>query len=669
MSPSELIDLERHHLAANTIRALAMDGVQRANSGHPGMPMGMADLATVLWHRHLVVDPDHPQWPDRDRFVLSNGHGSMLLYAVLHLCGFPLTKQDLMDFRQWGSLTAGHPEYHPASGIEMTTGPLGQGFGTAVGMAIAEAHLNAIFGDELVDHRTWAFVSDGDLMEGISAETASLAGHLGLGKLIYVYDDNRISIDGRTDLAFSEDVAARFKAVGWHTTAVDGHDPEAIDEAYTLACSVTDRPSLIMARTLIGKGAPTKQDTAGAHGAPLGLDEIRGWRESNRWPDEDFFIPEGVAEYFRAGMDRGRTAHARWRKRFQAIGQTEDGRAERWEAHHRPGPVSLSGPGFEVGAKIATRVAMGAIFDEIGDKVAGFIGGGADLVESTKTHLTEGGSFSRSEPAGRNLHFGVREHAMGTIVNGLALHGGLRPYGATFFVFSDYMRPAIRLSALMEIPAIWVFTHDSVFLGEDGPTHQPIEHLAAMRAIPGLMVFRPADAGEMLETWETVLNQSKPAVILGTRQGVPVLDRSGREGGVAKGAYLLRDGDQAVVIATGSEVSVAVEAAELLAGSHSIRVVSMPCAELFLDQPEEYRRAVLGEGLPIASVEAGSTFGWSNLTGRQGLRIGIDRFGASAPAGRIAEEMGLTGPAVARRLAAWLDALNSLDSSWGLPVR
>lgn len=648
------IDVESHHLAANTVRALAMDAVQRANSGHPGMPMGMADLATILWRRHLVVDPDDPQWPDRDRFVLSNGHGSMLLYAILHLCGFPVTMQDLMDFRQWGSPTAGHPEYEPELGIEMTTGPLGQGFGTAVGMAIAEAHLNAVFGDDLVDHRTWAFVSDGDLMEGISAETASLAGHLGLGKLIYVYDDNRISIDGRTDLAFSEDVAARFGAVGWHTMEIDGHDPIAIDEAYTTARAVADRPSLVIARTLIGKGAPNKEDTAGAHGAPLGPDEIAGWRRGARWPDQDFHVPAGLEEYFGAGMERGRAARIRWQERFRAAGASDPGLQTRWSSYHTPERVSLEGPGFEVGAGIATRRAIGAIFDEIGRKVPGLIGGSADLVGSTKTILSTGGSLARDNPAGRNMHFGVREHAMGTIVNGLALHGGLRPYGATFFVFSDYMRPAIRLSALMDIPSIWVFTHESVFLGEDGPTHQPIEHLASMRAMPNMAVFRPADAGEMVETWETVLNRPHPAIILGTRQAVPVLDRSGREGGVARGAYVLRDGDAAVVIATGSEVSVALEAADLLAPDRSVRVVSMPCVELFLEQPEDYRREVLGDGLPIASVEAGSTFGWSRFTGPDGLNIGIDRFGASAPAGRIAEELGLTGPAVAHCLATWL---------------
>ena len=632
-----------------------MDAVQRANSGHPGMPMGMADLATVLWSRHLVVHPGHPRWSDRDRFVLSNGHGSMLLYALLHLCGFPVTMDDITNFRQWGSPTAGHPEYEPHLGIETTTGPLGQGFGTAVGMAIAEAHLNSVFGDELVNHRTWAFVSDGDLMEGISSETASLAGHCGLGKLNYVYDDNRISIDGPTDITFSEDVAARFEAMGWHTLEIDGHDPDAIDAALGEACAEAGRPSLIIARTHIGMGAPNKQDTSSAHGEPLGHGEIAGWRRVVGWPDQDFHVPDGVREYFDTGMDRGREAHSAWQRRFEEAAEADPDLRSRWSSYYYPGPVDLEGPGFRTGSGLATRRAMGAIFDEIGEKVPGLIGGAADLVGSTKTVVSGGGSFSRDNPGGRNVAFGVREHAMGTVVNGMALHGGVRPYGATFFVFSDYMRPAIRLSALMDVPAIWVFTHESVFLGEDGPTHQPIEHLASMRAMPNMAVFRPADAGEMVEAWETVLNQRHPAIILGTRQSVPVLDRSGREGGVARGAYVLRDGTDAVVIATGSEVSVALDAAALLAGSHSIRVVSMPCVELFLEQSEGYRLEVLPEGLPVATVEAAATFGWASFAGPDGLTIGIDRFGASAPAGRIAEELGFTGPAVAERLAGWLD--------------
>ena len=640
--------------AANTIRALAMDAVERANSGHPGMPMGMADLATILWTRHLVVDPTHPTWPDRDRFVLSNGHGSMLIYSLLHLSGFKLTLDDLRDFRQWDSVTAGHPEYEPDLGIETTTGPLGQGFGTAIGMALAEAHLGAVFGAGLVDHRTWAFVSDGDLMEGVSHEAASLAGHLGLGKVTYLYDDNEISIDGSTDITFTDDVAKRFEAVGWHTEDIDGHDHDAIDETIQAAKAESGKPTLIIAHTHIGLGAPTKQDTSAAHGAPLGADDIAGWRASVGWPNEDFHIPSKAREHFDAGMQRGRDAHQAWQVRSAAAFSADPDLSAKWTAYHDPAPVRIDGPGFEVGAKIATRAVMGKIFDEIGEKVPGFIGGSADLTESTKTHLHQSTDFSAADRGGRNVRFGIREHAMGTLVNGMALHGGLRPYGATFFIFSDYMRPAVRLSALMDIPSIWVYTHESVFLGEDGPTHQPIEHLASLRAMPNMLVFRPADAGEMVETWETVLNQDHPAIILGSRQGLPVLDRSGREGSVARGGYVVRDGSDAVVIATGSEVSAALEAAEILVGETSVRVVSMPCLELFDDQPQEYRDSTLGNDLPVATVEAGSTFGWSRFAGPGGLMIGIDHFGASAPAGRIAEEWGLSGEGIAERMREWL---------------
>ncbi|HDH02764.1 MAG TPA: transketolase, partial [Actinobacteria bacterium] len=501
-------------LAANTIKALSMDGVQKANSGHPGAPMGMADLATILWARFLKVDPTDPQWPDRDRFVLSNGHASMLIYSLLHLSGFPMPLEQLQSFRQWGSHTAGHPEYAPELGIEMTTGPLGQGFGTGVGMAVAEVHLRSVFGPGLVDHRTWAFVSDGDLMEGISYETASLAGHLGLGKLTYLYDDNEISIDGSTDLTFTEDVPARFAAAGWHTVDIDGHDHDAIDEAIRQATAVADQPSLIIAHTHIGIGAPNKQDTAAAHGSPLGPEEIAGWRASVGWPDVDFHVPDQARQLFQTAMDRGTAARGEWESRLAET--TADVRAE-WDTYFDPQPITLEDPGFVVGESVATRASMGKLFDQIAENVPGFIGGAADLVASTKTEISFSGGFSRDNPAGRNIHFGIREHAMGTITNGIALHGGLRPYGATFFIFNDYMRPAVRLSALMDIPSIWVYTHDSFYLGEDGPTHQPIEQLASLRAMPNMMVFRPADAGEMLDTWQTVLNQSSPAVILGTR--------------------------------------------------------------------------------------------------------------------------------------------------------
>ena len=645
--------------AARTIRALAMDAVQRAGSGHPGMPMGMADLAVVLWTRHLLADPAAPQWPDRDRFVLSNGHGSMLLYAVLHLCGYPVTMDDLRNFRQWGSPTAGHPEYEPQLGMETTTGPLGQGFGTAVGMAVAEAHLNGVFGDDLVNHRTWAFVSDGDLMEGVSYETASLAGHLGLGKLNFVYDDNRISIDGSTDLAFTEQVDERFAAAGWHTARVDGHDHAAIDQALREAAEEAERPSLVIARTRIAYGAPTKQDTAASHGSPLGEEEIAGWREAVGWPDEDFHVPDGVRGHMERGMERGRAARAAWEERFRAAMEDPDA-ARLWESYFQPPPVSVSRPDSPEGEMTATRSALGKLLAETAGRLPGLVGGAADLAASTKTVIPGGGSFSRRERRGRNIHFGIREHGMGAVVNGINLHGGLRAFGSTFLVFSDYMRPAVRLSALMDIPSLWLFTHDSVFLGEDGPTHQPIEHLASLRAMPNLRVFRPADAGEAAETWEVALNQSHPAVFLGARQNTPALPRPQGGGGAARGGYALAETGsgppRAVVIATGSETAPALEAARMLAGEFPLRVVSMPCAELFLEQPYEYQRETLGEGLPAAVVEAGASFGWERFAGPDGLIIGVDRFGASAPAQRIAEELGLTAPAIAVRLRTWLGA-------------
>jgi len=641
-------------LAVAVVKGLAMDAVQKANSGHPGMPMGMADIAVTLWSRYLTVDPDHPDWEDRDRFVLSNGHGSMLLYAMLHLSGFPLSLEDLRQFRQWGSHTAGHPEIDHHLGIEMTTGPLGQGFGTGVGMAIAEAHLRARVGKDLVDHRTFGFVSDGDLMEGISAETASLAGHLGLGRLVYYYDDNEISIDGATDITFTEDVTARFEAVGWHVLDVDGHDRDAIAEATESAMSVEDRPSLIICRTHIAHSAPNAQGTAKSHGSPLGEEEVRLTKEALGLPvDEPFYVPDEVYEYFRECMDRGREAHRAWQER-KAGADSEA--VALWEALHQASTITLDGPVYEVGAGVATRNVNKDLFGEIAEKVPGFIGGAADLVESTKTEIDVDNAFTASNPAGRDIRFGVREHAMGTVTNGLAVHGGLRPYGATFFVFSDYMRPAVRLSALMEAPSIWVWTHDSVFLGEDGPTHQPIEHLASLRAMPGLWVIRPADATETVEAWEVALNRHDgPVALVQTRQNVPVLDRE--RGGVAKGGYIIREGSDVVIVATGSEVHVALEAAATLeTRGVSVRVVSLPCWELFFEQDEAYQRQVLGEGMPRASLEAAATFGWERVVGADGLVLGIDRFGASAPWQRIADELGFTGETVARRVEDWLEA-------------
>jgi transketolase len=639
-------------LAVNAIKGLAMDAVQKANSGHPGMPMGMADIAVTLWGRFLVVDPEDPTWPDRDRFVLSNGHGSMLLYSLLHLAGFGTTIEDIRNFRQLASHTDGHPEIHQDLGIEMTTGPLGQGFGTAVGMALAEAHLRSRLGPELVDHRTYAFVSDGDLMEGLSAESASLAGHFALGRMIYLYDDNRITIDGSTDITFSEDVARRFDAVGWHTLEVDGHDREAVAEAIQASIEEDGKPSLIICRTRIAHGAPNLEGTADSHGKPLGEDEIRLVKEGMGFPvDEDFYVPEEVYPFFDRAMDRGRQANKAWRER---LGGAPAEKRSLWEELHRPGKLSLTGPDFPVGEKLATRSATGKVFPEIAEKVPGFIGGAADLAGSTSTVIEKDRLFSKDDRQARDIPFGVREHAMGTAVNGMAAHGGLRPYGATFFVFSDYMRPAVRLSALMEVPSIWVWTHDSILLGEDGPTHQPIEHLASLRAMPGLWVIRPADANETVQAWEVALNRHDgPVGLVLTRQPVTTLEAV--PGGVAKGGYVIREGADVTLIATGSEVGPAVEAAELLSPTGiEAKVVSLPCWELFYRQPQEYRDEVLG-GSPRISVEAGATFGWEGIVGATGLSIGIDRFGASAPDNVLAEEFGFTAPAIARRVREHLN--------------
>ncbi len=639
-------DHEIEQLAVNTIKALAMDAVQAANSGHPGMPMGMADIAVTLWGRYLEVDPDHPEWPDRDRFVLSNGHGSMLLYSLLHLSGFPLGLEDLKNFRQWGYHTAGHPEIDHALGIEMTTGPLGQGFATGVGMALAEEHLRARLGSDLIDHRTYGFVSDGDLMEGISSESASLAGTFALGKLLYLYDDNDISIDGSTDITFTEDVPKRFEAVGWHTVTVDGHDRSAIDEAIAASLDEVDRPSLVICHTHIADGAPHAQDTPESHGSPLGAEEVALTKEAMGYPTEpSFLVDQRVYEFFATAMERGRRARSEWAERFEAADTTA------WDTFFSPPPVSLEGPGFTEGEAMATRSSAGKLFTEIADKSPGFIGGAADLAGSTKTVIESGRLFSKTDRAARDIPFGVREHAMGALVNGMAIHGGLKPYGATFFVFSDYMRPAVRLSALMRVPSVWVWTHDSIFLGEDGPTHQPIEHLASLRAMPGLWVIRPADANETMAAWEIAVNRlDGPVALVLTRQNVPTLPR----GDLARGGYVVRDGEDVTLIASGSEVATSLEAADLMDREGiSARVVSLPCWELFADQDEAYRNEVLGEA-PRVSVEAGSTFGWERMVGEDGLSIGIDRFGASAPAEVLAAKFGFTAETIARKVRSHL---------------
>jgi transketolase len=644
-------DTTAEQLAVNTIRALAMDAVQAANSGHPGMPMGMADIAVVLWSKYLNVDPDDPEWPDRDRFVVSNGHGSMLLYSLLHLSGFPLSLDEIRNFRQWGSHTAGHPEIDHAIGIETTTGPLGQGFGTGVGMAIAEEHLRARLGSDLVNHRTFGFVSDGDLMEGISAEASSMAGHLELGRLIYFYDDNDISIDGSTDITFSETVEQRFEALNWHTQTIDGHDRGAIADAIDAAIAAEDQPSLIVCKTHIAHGAPNAQDTAESHGSPLGDEEIRKTKELMGFPTEPtFLVDESVYSFFDEAMNRGREAKAAWSERFE---NADDDTRQLWNSLYEPDPAGIDGPGFEARSSLATRASSGQLFAEIAEKVPGFIGGSADLAGSTKTVIEKGRLFSVKDRSARDLAFGIREHAMGAAVNGMAIHGGLKPYGATFFVFSDYMRASVRLSALMEAPSIWVYTHDSIFLGEDGPTHQPIEHLASLRAMPHLWVIRPADANETIAAWNIALDRHDgPVALVLTRQGLPTMDSV--PGGVEKGGYVVRDGDDVTLIATGSEVHVSVEAAERLAASGiSARVVSLPCWELFMDQDPDYRESTLGTARRV-SVEAASTFGWSAIVGDTGLSIGIDHFGASAPDTVLAEKFGFTAGAIAARVKGFL---------------
>jgi transketolase len=570
----------------------------------------------------------------------------MLLYSLLHLSGFPLPLEEIENFRQWGHHTAGHPEIDHSLGIEMTTGPLGQGFATGVGMAIAESHLRARLGDALVDHRTFGFVSDGDLMEGVSAEAASIAGSFGLGRLIYLYDDNEISIDGDTDITFRDDVPKRFSGHGWHTEDIDGHDREAIAGAIEASLAVTDRPSLIICHTHIGHGAPHLQDTAEAHGQPLGLDEVKLTKEAMGYPiDPTFYVDDRVYGFFEGAMARGRDARAAWLERFTAADTTE------WDAFYSPAHVTIDGPGFEEGEKLATRASSGQLFGEMAEKCPGFIGGSGDLAGSTKTVIAADRLFSSDTPEARDIPFGVREHAMGAAVNGMAVHGGLKPYGATFFVFSDYMRPAVRLSALMEIPSIWVWTHDSIFLGEDGPTHQPIEHLASLRAMPNIWVIRPADANEVLQAWEIALNRTDgPVALVLTRQGVPTLP----QGALGKGGYLARPGEDVTLVATGSEVATALGAADLLASEGiSARVVSLPCWELFEAQDASYREEVLGVA-PRVSIEAASTFGWERIVGTDGLSIGIDHFGASAPAGVLAEQFGFTPEAVAAKVKSHL---------------
>jgi transketolase len=664
--------------AITALRGLAIDAVEQARSGHPGLPLAMAPLAYLLYAEVLRHDPADPDWPDRDRFVLSAGHGSMLLYAALHLAGYDLPLEELRRFRQWGSRTPGHPERdgsRTTPGVETTTGPLGQGFANGVGMAMAERFLRERYGRELVDHRIYALCSDGDLMEGVSAEAASLAGHLGLGRLVYLYDDNRITIDGPTTLAFAgEDTDARFRAYGWHVQAVeDANDLAALRAALGAAREVEDRPSLIRVRSVIGWPAPTKGGTAKAHGAPLGPEEAAATKRLlGLDPDREFAVEPECYEAFRPAAERGAAARRAWHERLGAWRAAQPEFAREWDAAWSGRPLdglSDALPRFD-GDDVATRAASGRAMAAFADVVPTMIGGAADLAESTKTEFPGQASFGR-EQAGRNVHWGVREHAMGAAVNGLALHGGIvRPYGSTFLMFADYMRPAIRLSALMELPVAWVFTHDSVGLGEDGPTHQPVEHLAALRAIPGLTVVRPADAAETAEAWRVVIEEvDGPACLVLTRQAVPQLDRGrlGSHGGVAQGGYVLAEapgGDPDVLLlATGSEVAVALQARALLERDGiAARVVSVPSWELFEAQGPEWEEIVLPRAVTArVAVEAGSPQGWLRWVGDAGRVVGIGRFGASAPGGEVLERLGITPERVADTAARTLDGRQAAD--------
>lgn len=681
------------HLCINTIRFLSIDAVQKANSGHPGMPMGAAPMAYILWNRFLNHNPSNPGWFNRDRFILSAGHASMLLYSLLHLTGYDLSLDEIKQFRQWRSKTPGHPERGHTPGVEITTGPLGQGFGNGVGMAMAEAHMAARYnrpGFDIIDHFTYGIVSDGDLMEGVAAEAASLAGHLRLGKLICFYDDNRITLAATTEITFTEDRAQRFEAYGWHVQTVeDGNDLEAIHGALDTARSTADKPSLIIVRTHIGFGSPHKQDTFEAHGSPLGKDEVRLTKENLGWPTEpDFFIPEEALSHFRQALPRGKESEEKWdtlqsaySREFPELAdelrRTMEGKLpEGWDADIPPFPTDPKG--------MSSRVASGKVLNVIASRLPLLVGGSADLNPTTLTALNGMGDFESSDVrptdsqgtvggewgyAGRNFHFGIREHAMAAALNGMAAHGGLIPFGATFFTFSDYLRPSLRLAALMGLHVIHVFTHDSVGLGEDGPTHQPVEHLAALRAIPNLLVIRPGDANETIVAWQVALESHGPVALILSRQNLPTINRSryALAGGLRRGAYVLADvvggKPELILIATGSELHLAVAAQEELARRDiHVRVVSMPSWLLFDQQSLGYRDSVLPPQVTKRlAIEAGSPLGWHRYVGDGGDVLGVDRFGASAPGEIVLREYGFTVENVCRRALTLLGS----SHSWG----
>jgi len=659
VTPVSEADIEQ--LGVNVVRGLAMDAPQKANSGHPGTAMALAPLAHVLFTRVMHYDPGDPTWPDRDRVVLSNGHASILLYSFLYLTGFGLTLEDIRQFRQWGSKTPGHPEVHHTTGVEVTTGPLGQGFANGVGMGLAERWLRARFGPEVVDHHTFVICSDGDLMEGISHEAASLAGHLQLGRLVYVYDDNHITIDGPTELAYNDDVAERFSAYGWHTEVLGevANDTDALETALRRAMAQEDKPSMLILRSHIGWPS-SLQDTAKAHGDPLGEDVVRQTKQIlGLPPDEQFWVPDEVLDYYRARGQRGETPRQQWQERFDAAdidrSAWDAGQAGRglhgWEAKL---------PAFETGTKLATRRALNTCLDATADLIPGLLAGSADLTGNTGVKLATAVNQSADDPAGSQVHYGIREHTMASMMTGMALHGGVLPVAGTFFIFSDYMRPAVRLAAMSEAHVVYSWTHDSVGLGQDGPTHQPVEHLAAMRAMPNLRLIRPADANETAHAWRVAVDSDGPTGLALSRQDLPVL--AGTDGayeGVRRGAYVLRTPDGApevVLVGTGSEVQVCIAAAEQLAagvGGPSVRaaVVSMPCWELFALQDQSYRHGVLPPGVPKLAVEAGASLGWERWVDDS---VSLDHFGASAPGATVLEHFGFTADNVAARARALL---------------
>jgi len=648
-------------LCINTIRTLSIDSIQKANSGHPGLPLGAAPMAYVLWQNHLKHNPADPQWADRDRFVLSAGHGSMLLYSLLHLTGYALPLEELKNFRQWGSKTPGHPEFHLTPGVEATTGPLGQGSANAVGMAVAERALANLFnrpGYEIVNHFTYALVSDGDLMEGISAEAASIAGHLKLGKLIYLYDSNDVTLDGPADLTFTENTAKRYESYGWQVLTVEKGDTDldALDRAIHEARQDTQRPSLIIVKTTIGFGSPNKQGKSSSHGSPLGADEVKLTKKALGWdPEAQFLIPDEAKKSFKTGGERGAKAQTEWKKLFDAYTKEFPELAQQWmlcQSTGLPEGWESAVPGFKAGESLATREASGKVLNGLASRIPWIVGGDADLSCSTNTFLKDLGSFEGQSGKGRNIHYGVREHAMGAVANGIAYHGGVRTFTATFLAFADYMRPAIRLAAMNHLPVTFVFTHDSIGLGEDGPTHQPVEHVTALRSIPGLWVLRPGDAAETAEAWKTALSRKDgPVALILSRQKLATLDRStgviAPSVGAQKGAYVISQAPTApkgVLIATGSELQIALDAQKKLAEkSIPVNVVSMPSWELFEKQDAAYREHVLPKKLTAkVSIEAGITLGWMKYTGEKGAQIGVNTYGASAPAPVLYEKYGLT---------------------------